>query len=70
MSEEFVRIKRGVRPFGGRIVKVAGRNIYPNGRRVVLVYAPTDRRAGWMHTDIREYEEGEVEKCLRSSGKQ
>lgn len=59
---ERVRIKKGVKPFGGRIVTVVGRHTYPNGRPVIRVNAPGDHRAGWMHTDVREYHQSEVEK--------
>jgi len=58
---EEVRIKKGVRPYGGRRVAVAQKHTYPNGREVVRVHAPGDRRGGWMHVDIREYEIHEVE---------
>ena len=55
--EEWVRIKKGVRPYGGRRARVVGRETYPNGRRVVRVLAPRDSK----HVDIREYNEEEVE---------
>jgi hypothetical protein len=51
---ERVRIKRDVRPYGGRIVYVQGREQLPNGRRVVLI-ADTGIRG------IRQYDEDETE---------
>jgi hypothetical protein len=56
-----VRIKHGVKPYGGRVVAVAGRHTYPNGREVVRVIPPGDRRGGWMHSQVREYNANEVE---------
>jgi hypothetical protein len=58
---ERVRIKKDVRPYGGRIVVVTGRHVYPNGRAVVRVFAPT----GGKHIDIREYRNDEVEPVAR-----
>ena len=58
---ETVKIKKGVKPYGGRTVEVVGRETYPNGREVVRVKAPGDRRGGWMHSDVREYNADEVE---------
>ncbi len=51
------RIKKGVRPFGGRVVDVLGFDEYPNGRRVVRIKPPTDSR----HLSPREYNLDEVE---------
>lgn len=50
-----VRIKKGVRPYGGRRVKVAARYAYPSGREVVLVWPPNDAPGQ------REYSVDEVE---------
>ncbi len=61
-ASTYVRIKKGVRPYGGRVVKVAGRE-----GMIVRVHAPTNHRSGWMHSDIREYYEHEVEACGKRS---
>lgn len=60
---ERVRIKRGVRPFGGRIVQVHERHTYPNGREVVRVYPPRPV-AGW-YSDVREFNAHEVEEVTK-----
>lgn len=64
------RIKKGVKPFGGLRVKVVGFDTYPNGRRVAMIIPPGDRRAGWMHRDVREYNVEDVEmETTNESGK-
>lgn len=55
-----VRIKKGVKPYGGRLVTVDSVHQYPNGRQVVRVHAPLDN----LHRDIREYNADEVEERL------
>ena len=60
-TDEWVRIKKGVRPYGGRKVQVAARETLPNGRAVVDVHAPTNHRGGWMHVDVRRYNADDVE---------
>lgn len=54
-----VRIKKEVRPYGGRLVEVLGRHTYPNGRQVVQIKPPLDVRVGFMSP--REYELHEIE---------
>ena len=56
-----VRIKKGVRPYGGRVLKVANRETKPNGRRVVIAIAPNTQSGIWYGNDLRVYEEHEVE---------
>ena len=53
-----VRIKKGVRPYGGRRLVLEGRHTYPNGREVVWVYPPGDYRSS---PGTREYNADEVE---------
>lgn len=53
---EFIRIKKGVKPYGGYRAEVTGRYEYPNGRRVVNVKVDHSRFLA-----IREYNEDEVE---------
>ncbi len=52
-----IRIKKGVRPYGGRRVILVGRHTYPNGREVVVVRLPWDHIQG----ALREYAPDEVE---------
>ncbi len=57
------RIKKGVRPYGGRTFPGV-RAIRPNGRRVVIIYVDTTATAHKLQGlggDPREYEEDEVE---------
>ena len=61
MSEK-VRIKKGVRPYGGRIVEVIHRHTYPNGRKVVSVVRPgSPQGKGGVFVNAAIYEESEVE---------
>lgn len=57
MATQTIRIKKGVRPYGGRRVYLVQRHTYPNGRKVVWVRLQTD---GPMQ-GIREYDADEVE---------
>jgi hypothetical protein len=63
-----VRIKKGVKPFGGRILRVAERKTWPNGRVEVLVVAPDapdgPEDAGWYMEDLRSYDPTEVEELV------
>jgi hypothetical protein len=52
-----VRIHKGVRPFGGRILEYKGEYTYPNGRKVIEVYGPI--YGG--NADIREYDPADVD---------
>jgi len=57
-----VRIKKGVRPYGGRIVEVIARHTYPNGRKVVDVVRPgSPQGKGGVFVNPARYEEHEVE---------
>jgi len=58
MAQEKVRIKKGVKPYGGRLLIVAGREVLANGRKLVVVYAPTWNKG---MSDQRVYNEEEVE---------
>lgn len=55
---EKVRINANVRPYGGRLLEVLGRETYPNGRTVVRVLPPSRGR----HFRSLEYDETEVSK--------
>ncbi len=54
---ERVRIRKTARPYAGRLLEVAGRETYPNGRSVVRVYPP--RKSKYYRT--LEYELHEVQ---------
>lgn len=55
------RIKKGVRPYGGRIFPVIERKQYPNGRRVVIVDVGKTAQMSIYVADLRAYGEHEVE---------
>lgn len=58
-----VRIKKGVRPYGGKVFP-AREHVYPNGRRVVLVHVDStavDHKLLGVGRDEREYRPDEVE---------
>ena len=68
MSEK-VRIKKGVRPYGGRIVEVIQRHTYPNGRKVVSVVRPgSPQGKGGFFVNPAEYEEHEIEAVDSANG--
>lgn len=56
-TRKTVRIKKGVRPYGGRRLILVERHTYPNGREVVWLRLRTD---GYMQ-GLREYNAWEVE---------
>jgi hypothetical protein len=59
---EKVRIKKGVKPYGGRLLTVASREVLATGRKIVVVYAPTWNKG---LSDQRVYNEDEVEEQTR-----
>jgi hypothetical protein len=65
---EQVRIKKGVRPFGGRIFDVVERGQYSDGRAWVDIDT-THRTDGGVISQrlVRRYQATEVEHILRAS---
>ena len=57
MEKTWIRIKRSVKPYGGRKAEVKEFYTYPGGKTVVLVFAPISTN----NYDIREYTLDEVD---------
>ncbi len=53
---EYIKVKRGVRPYGGRKLRLLGEHTYPNGREVVVAQRPNAK-----HHNPIEYDSNEVE---------
>ena len=56
-----VRIKKGISPYGGKLLVEAGRETLPDGRVIIRAYPPGQSGVGdWMSHRTIEYKEHEI----------